>query len=339
MQQRVLDNVEPLDLDENKKKPSFEQMLGELQEGYKLSLWRLKPSWCKSHLETTEIALDGDKKFNLDLDEIKETWGGGQIQIKILDNQGVFVGAKSVYLHGPPREHGVRLYSPSELDRQEQMKLEEMRLQSKKNEQDTKMMDFMIAMATNNNNNNNNDLIKIMFEQMTKNKSIDGQPSLLGQMSEMMQAMNMFKEQFGGEKNEEKNDNDISGMMTSFMQLLAAKNNQPKPINPPHMYRQPQPQPHPQLHPQPHLKHERKHEINNEKDIESLQNLDNDDIIENDDENDIVDALINLQDDDLANVICEMLGSISEERQMKIFQKVDNEIEKYDSGQKDKNSR
>lgn len=83
--------------------------LATLRDVERLQVWRTKPTWCRGLLTTVDLASDEE----IDLGQLKEDWGGGQIQLRPMKHtpQGwkYARGAVSVQFTGPPRERGLPL--------------------------------------------------------------------------------------------------------------------------------------------------------------------------------------------------------------------------------------
>ena len=90
-----------------------EDEVGELFQGLRstirIQLWRKKPTWCAGFL----VSIDLSPGEMLDLDGIKQDWGGGEIQFRPMINtpKGMkyCAGGRLVKLSGPPREKGMLL--------------------------------------------------------------------------------------------------------------------------------------------------------------------------------------------------------------------------------------
>jgi hypothetical protein len=80
-----------------------------LRAPIRIQLWRKKPTWCAGFL----VSIDLSPGEMLDLDVIKQDWGGGEIQIRPMINTPSGMkyckGGRLVKLSGPPRERGMLL--------------------------------------------------------------------------------------------------------------------------------------------------------------------------------------------------------------------------------------
>jgi hypothetical protein len=106
--------TEPNDHPDEEKKPTnrpkltlsedsdLNDVLRGLPIGWKVSVTRKKPKWAAGHLDTCEL----DPGEGLDLDDLRDTWGGGTYELRILDPQGYYRGKKSLQFQGAPRLDG-----------------------------------------------------------------------------------------------------------------------------------------------------------------------------------------------------------------------------------------
>ena len=81
-----------------------ERLLSSLEPGWKVSVWRIMPTWCKGYLETLSAQPDQD----MDLEYLASEWGGEVLHLKIRDNHGRFRGGSDIDFRSyPPKFHGV----------------------------------------------------------------------------------------------------------------------------------------------------------------------------------------------------------------------------------------
>ena len=84
-------------------------LLNNLRPFSRVQLWRTKPTWCAGFLTNIDIA----RGEELDLDQIKRDWGGGEIQFRpqVRTPAGMKYarGGGTLPLTGPPRERGVEI--------------------------------------------------------------------------------------------------------------------------------------------------------------------------------------------------------------------------------------
>lgn len=88
----------------------IQKILGSVQRGWSIALYRRAPGWAEGHLETKRII--GDEE--LDLDYIAQQWGGEIIQIKILDEHGKYIHSAEIPFRSfPPKSWGKELIHPN----------------------------------------------------------------------------------------------------------------------------------------------------------------------------------------------------------------------------------
>lgn len=81
----------------------IERILAEISQGWKLTLSRLQPGWCRGHLETI-VYSDSDP---LSLDYLVQQWGGDIIRVQAKDPGGKIRATVEVpLLSHPPRRFG-----------------------------------------------------------------------------------------------------------------------------------------------------------------------------------------------------------------------------------------
>lgn len=79
-------------------------LLSNLQQGWKVSVHRIAPSWARSHLETFDI-MDGSEP--IDIDYLIKRWGGQCLSIAIHDEHGHWVTKATIPAYSfPPRVYG-----------------------------------------------------------------------------------------------------------------------------------------------------------------------------------------------------------------------------------------
>ena len=103
---------------------SLEKVLSEIPDGHKMAVTRVKPRWCEGHIETITIYHDESGQGNISADDLKERYGGEQLALRFMDENGRLIKRKTVtFANEPPRENGVVLITPDEkAERKEAMK-------------------------------------------------------------------------------------------------------------------------------------------------------------------------------------------------------------------------
>jgi hypothetical protein len=92
---------------DQEKEARLARLLSSMGQGWKVSIIRVQPSWCRGHLETVEIY---DPSEAIDIDYLIRTWGGQRLHVKIHNEKGDWVGGGSVSLFSyPPLVQGERI--------------------------------------------------------------------------------------------------------------------------------------------------------------------------------------------------------------------------------------
>lgn len=97
-------------------KPSFEEddqdqdrlssLLSSIQSGWKVTILREQPGWCRGHLETIEY-YGADDNEPIDVDYLIRQWGGRKLHLKVLNERSKWVGGGSISLFSyPPKVRG-----------------------------------------------------------------------------------------------------------------------------------------------------------------------------------------------------------------------------------------
>jgi len=79
--------------------------------GAKVSLYRRSPMWCSGFLD--QYPLDD----NIQLEEIRDTWGGRRFEIRVLDSRGVYIASRTVTIADIPRHRGRALDDSLQYDK------------------------------------------------------------------------------------------------------------------------------------------------------------------------------------------------------------------------------
>jgi len=222
------EDSEPIDLAQKRQaakkyervRTTFESMLQEAEQGFQVSISRIKPTWASGWLETIEIDTDEDGRPPVDMEYIKDAWGGGQYVVRLLNSRGGFVLSKTVRIAGEPMENASVIDSPSVKKAKEEKMLFEIRAQETKSKSKDSDMMTLLLNAT---QKSNRDSMEMMRENYARQQA----PSPMGQLSEMMGLFQVFEKMKGTEPAPAKAD-EITGMISSFMDILKAKQGQPQ---------------------------------------------------------------------------------------------------------------
>jgi hypothetical protein len=82
-------------------KQELDTILGQLPSGYLILVHREEPQWCKGYLG--KLYCDNE---NLDLDSIRDNFGGKVLSLRFVNAQGKMRGTKRVTFPDPPRRDG-----------------------------------------------------------------------------------------------------------------------------------------------------------------------------------------------------------------------------------------
>lgn len=88
-----------------KTEADLDRLFAEVGEGFRMVVRRSEPSWCDGHLETVEL----DPAEPLNMDQLRERYGGRKLQIKILNQKGDYVANRTVKFPDPPKHDGAIL--------------------------------------------------------------------------------------------------------------------------------------------------------------------------------------------------------------------------------------
>lgn len=98
------------EIDEKDRDETYEKLtlaLKQLQPGYKIAIKRVKPGWCRGHLETIDVYDPSDPDSQIDIDYLIEQWGGHNLQLLIHSSTGKWVTGVNIPLYTyPPKRHG-----------------------------------------------------------------------------------------------------------------------------------------------------------------------------------------------------------------------------------------
>lgn len=92
---------EPEDVTEQQK---IEKILADVEQGWRVSIYRLQPTWCRGLLETIDIP---EPDFRLDLNDLISRWGGQRLHVKVINEKNRIVGGGTISLFSyPPLRFG-----------------------------------------------------------------------------------------------------------------------------------------------------------------------------------------------------------------------------------------
>lgn len=92
--EKEVDFERPMSKEENQTNRLF-RLLSTIEQGWKISIIRTHPSWCRGHLETIEVFEPDD---TVDTDYLIRTWGGSRLHLKVHNERGQWIGGGSISL-------------------------------------------------------------------------------------------------------------------------------------------------------------------------------------------------------------------------------------------------
>jgi hypothetical protein len=123
--QKTTRPLTPQELAEHRNAQNYAALFRSVLPAWSISISRLRPSWCAGWCET----LDADPEHPIDLDYIRDTWGGQSFKVVINDDLNRYVTSFRFGIDAPPRRDGRRLESPDEADRRRRREDRELELQ------------------------------------------------------------------------------------------------------------------------------------------------------------------------------------------------------------------
>lgn len=90
-------------LEQDERWAKAEKMMQEIRPGYRLSIHRVRPSWCSGFLER----IDCTEEDPVDLDYLVNEWGGEVLRLRLCDDTGTYKRGSDLVLRSyPPRFQG-----------------------------------------------------------------------------------------------------------------------------------------------------------------------------------------------------------------------------------------
>ena len=87
---------------------SLERLLSECGSGWRCQIVRISPSWCDGTLETVNV----DPTVPIDIEEIRQSWGGRRLQLVLIDDRGRMRKRINLKFPDPPRNNGQAISPP-----------------------------------------------------------------------------------------------------------------------------------------------------------------------------------------------------------------------------------
>jgi len=210
---------------------TVEECLAGLQPTHQLAITRLQPRWCARWIETIPIEMDDNGEHGIDLEFLRDTYGGDKLCLRFLDDRGKFMFQKTVNFKGiPPRENGIALEDPEIKKIKHEKELERMKHWEMETKGNSEMMRILIEMMRATNTTPKNDLSEKLFDYIQQAntekmnlllaKQEKDNPDPLQQMNNMFALMNTFKENMGIQDQQNEEPDDMNKMIHGFMDLM-----------------------------------------------------------------------------------------------------------------------
>lgn len=98
----------PRSLDVDGDDVEISRLLAQCGSGWRCKITRVAPSWCDGTLQTIDV----DPSSPIDIEDIRETWGGRKLVLTLIDGQGRFRKRINLKFPEPPMSHGRPLTPP-----------------------------------------------------------------------------------------------------------------------------------------------------------------------------------------------------------------------------------
>lgn len=112
--------VDPIELprrkltNDERSQKRLERLMSNLERGWKITVYRVQPAWCRGHLQTIEIYDPAEDVQMVDPDYLAQQWGGHKLHLRILDERGRWMSGGNISLFSyPPKVNGRVLDDPS----------------------------------------------------------------------------------------------------------------------------------------------------------------------------------------------------------------------------------
>jgi len=327
-------NVFPLKKDDpewEKKKAFYRANLSEafklLSTGMRVTVTRTRPSWCARYIETIPVDIDEYGNPNIDMEFLKETYGGESLSLKFLDDNGNFFFGGTVHFRGvAPRESGCELVHPDIQRRNEEIRLEEKERLKQNQNLSEKLFDTVLTMQANNFQN-----MISLFQQNSHEKAPLNQ---FDEMLKTLERLDRFRNPNPPQIDTDNLGGMLSGLANMFFQKGAAPQNLP-PYQNPHNASQvrmpmtaipvdsasvPSKKQQTDISESVNNYHSESkiHPVNSENINHEMVN-NNDDADGNDEEIDIVDELSEMSNEELSDTLAALMQQLGQERQTEIF--------------------
>lgn len=233
----------------------LDDVLGEISAGWKISIQRMQPGWCRGHLETIQIA--DDEKAPIGLDYLQEQWGGDVLRVQAKDAKGKVRASVDVpLLSFPPKRWGELLVHPSKRSEQAQVPAQQQNQTLGNIEQLLNVVDKLrgkqaAPQPAPDASTALLEMVKFLLRQQFNQAQPQPQPANNGiqQILEAAKAYQQLKTLFGDadEEKPQPEGNDLLGSIQSILSTYAQIKGTDTPrLSAPNSAPKPNPQPNPQ---------------------------------------------------------------------------------------------
>jgi len=193
---------------------SIENMLAEVGQGWKVSLTRIRPTWCAGWVET----LDHDPESPISLEYIRDMWGGQTFRVRLLDEVGNYKAQTQITIAEEPRKNGKRIKHPEEIEAEKTA----MALRLAQPQQDTTVLAKMLEIM----NANNQGSMALLVESLREQRQMATQNTqrnqgngfeLFNKTLDMLSNLDTFREKLKPEEKSQIIDPQIADMANNLM--------------------------------------------------------------------------------------------------------------------------
>lgn len=263
-------------------------LLQNVQTGWKITIYRQAPAWCRGLLETVEVY---DPQETIDIEALIRRWGGQALHLRVLQENGRWVGGGTIPLYSyPPKVRGKELHEHELYTTPQQPNVQQPMQQITPFSGNTLDLSKLLDLIAKGKTNEVDVLLKMMERFQGFAQHPTQQQSSVDMMKQMMEMFALFtkmKEVLGGESPREQEP--MIPMIGDLVKSLVNGRRQPPvaavlpPRKPPTIPTVSRPAPSPET--------------------AETQNL-----------RDFADKLARLSPKDTAEVVAEALGNMPEER-------------------------
>jgi hypothetical protein len=312
-----------------KYKESIEAAFDALVPGMQISVNRTRPGWAAGWLDTIPVEFDENDRPMVDLQTIKDTFGGENLQLKFLTPNGQFLYAKTVHFRGiPPKENGLELENPQLRARRELMELEE----RNRIREDTKSTERLFKLMLERQDSSHKDMLHLIANANKQSTDpFNGMTNMFTLMEQFDRMRNHGGSGLGGDSNS------LTDMLAGVMQMFGnMKNSAPqphpqvpqyrlnppsqRPMSPPSPRQQQQPPPPPQPMEQPFIPPAAQAAAAPPHPPAARPVAVPADAMDDFEEIDLVDEIVAMGDEDIADTVADLMDRLGDERGQRVLQ-------------------